>query len=74
MWKLFLEWQLNITSYPDVKNGAMYPGKSVKDDAMYNAECRDLVHAKGGENIAPPVKMLCEQIMPGHKWHRGTPG
>ena len=58
--------QLNITSYP--WNG----GKSVMDDAQYNAECRELVAAKGGTNKCPRIKMPGDKLRPGHPWHRHT--
>ena len=48
-------------------------GKSVKDDAMgVNANCRDLVAAKGGINVHPRVINPGEKIFRGHRWHRQT--
>ena len=78
-WQL-MEWVLN---YFDNKYGRENlksqlniltdKGKSVKDDAMYNAKCRELVHKKGGTNVHPPVKnRLGQKVFPGHPLHRQT--
>jgi len=62
--------QLNMRTTP---NEPGKHGKSVKDDAMLsNGPCRDLVAAKGGINIHPPVKNPGQKLLPGHPWHRGT--
>ena len=60
--------QLNILTTNELGKG-----KIVKDDAMgVNANCRDLVAAKGGVNVHPKVKNLGEKVFPGHRWHRQT--
>eukprot|EP00973_Karenia_brevis_P046266 6414710-Karenia_brevis.AAC.1 len=48
-------------SYDEVKkilDTTNVNGKSVKDVAMYNRSCRDLVESYGGINVHPPPKDL----------------
>ena len=61
-----IEKQLNILTSNDGT------GKSVKDDAMFNKLCRELVANKGGVNAHPKVKNPGAFVLPGHHLHRDT--